>query len=64
MKKLGIILLFLALSTGFILADDNNKLAYQIADNTFFDPTRKEQTKEAYDFHVDYRLEVGFVQHW
>ena len=56
MKKLGIILLFLALSTGFILADDNNKLAYQIADNTFFDPTRKEQTKEAYDFHVDYRL--------
>lgn len=41
MKKLGIILLFLALSTGFILADDNDKLAYQIADNTFFDPTRK-----------------------
>ena len=64
MKKLGIILLFLALSTGFILADDNNKPAYQIADNTFFDPTRKEQTKEAYDFRVDYRLEVGYVQHW
>ena len=49
MKKLGIILLFLALSTGFILADDNDKLAYQIADNTFFDPTRKEQTKELDD---------------
>ncbi len=34
----------------------------QIADNTFFDPTRKEKKKEAYRFEVKYRLEAGYVQ--
>lgn len=64
MKKSGIILLFLALYAGALWADDNKKPDYQIADNTFFDPTRKEQKTENYQFHVDYRLEVGYTQHW
>ena len=34
----------------------------QTADNTFFDPTRKDQKKEAYHFGVEYRLEVGYTQ--
>lgn len=33
------------------------------AEETFFDPTRKQsKEKEAYHFVVDYRLEVGYVQ--
>ena len=64
MKKSVLILSLLALFTGIIWADEPKKPDYQIADNTFFDPTRKEQTKEVYQFHVDYRLEVGYVQHW
>ncbi len=34
----------------------------QIADNTFFDPTRKEKKKEDYHFEVVYRIEAGYVQ--
>lgn len=34
----------------------------QIADNTFFDPTRKEKKKDIYEFEVKYRLEAGYVQ--
>lgn len=36
----------------------------QIEDNTFFDPSKKEEAQEPYSFSVDYRLEVGFVQNW
>ena len=34
----------------------------QTADNTFFDPTRKETKKQEYHFGVEYRLEVGYTQ--
>ena len=42
-------------------ADDHNKPAMQIADNTFFDPTAKRDADE-YQFRVEYRLEVGYNQ--
>ena len=34
----------------------------QVADNSFFDPTRKEKKQETYKFGVEYRLEAGYVQ--
>ena len=43
--------------------DDTKKPDMQIADNTFFDPTRKEKIEEPYVFSVDYRIEVGYAQH-
>ena len=46
-----------------LMADDRNKPAMQIEDNTFFDPTRKETKQQPYEFGVEYRLEVGYVQH-
>ena len=64
MKKSVLFLMLLTLYAGVIWADDNKKPDYQIADNTFFDPTRKEEKTENYQFHVDYRLEAGYVQHW
>ena len=64
MKKIGYILLFVCLGVGSLCADDRNKPAFQIEDNTFFDPTRKEETKEKYEFGMEYRIEAGFVQHW
>ena len=44
-------------------ADDVRKPATQLADNSFFDPTRKEKVEEPYHFGVEYRIEVGFTQH-
>ncbi len=44
-------------------ADDIRKPTEQIADNTFFDPTRKEKKEELYEFGVEYRVEAGYVQH-
>lgn len=34
----------------------------QTADNTFFDPTRKEKKNEVYRFGVEYRVEAGYIQ--
>ena len=64
MRRIAFIVLLVSLGVCTLWADDNKKPDYQIADNTFFDPTRKEQKKEQYTFHVDYRLEAGYVQHW
>ena len=64
MKKIVYILLCVCLGVGSLWADDRNKPAFQIEDNTFFDPTRKEDAKEKYEFGVEYRVEAGFVQHW
>ena len=50
------------LSCGSVLADDVKKPDLQIADNTFFDPTKK-QTQEEYHFGVEYRIEAGYAQH-
>jgi len=63
MKKTSCILFLLVLSIGALWADDTKKPAYQIADNTFFDPTRKVEKEQSYQFSVDYRLEVGYAQH-
>lgn len=63
-RRIATILFLLSLCAISIWADDINKPAYQIADNTFFDPSRKEVKEDPYIFHVDYRLEVGFTQHW
>lgn len=46
-----------------VCADDIRKPDTQIADNTFFDPTRKEVVEERYQFGVEYRIEAGYVQH-
>ena len=64
MKRIATILCLVSLCAASAWADDINKPAYQIADNTFFDPTRKEVNDEAYLFHVDYRVEAGYAQHW
>lgn len=53
----------LAVCLSPLLADDTKKPAEQLADNTFFDPTRKEKEVEHYQFGVEYRIEAGFVQH-
>ena len=60
MKKIFVIILCLAGMSAY--ADDLNKPALQIADNTFFDPTKK-KVEEAYQFGMEYRLEAGYVQH-
>ena len=43
-------------------ADDVRKPDLQIADNSFFDPTKK-VVEDTYQFGVEYRLEAGYVQH-
>ena len=63
MRRIGYILLLVLVSAS-IWADDSTKPGYQIADNSFFDPTRKQDKKEPYVFSVDYRIEAGYVQHW
>ena len=42
-------------------ADDVRKPDYQLADNSFFDPTRK-KAEEAYHFGMEYRIELAYVQ--
>ena len=64
MRRIGYIVLFVCLCAGALWADDRIKPAMQIEDNTFFDPSKKEEAQEPYSFSVDYRLEVGFVQNW
>lgn len=64
MKKLGIIVLFVCLGASALWADDRNKPAMQLEDNTFFDPSRKAEQKKTYTFGMEYRVEAGYVQHW
>lgn len=61
-KRISILFLVCALCAG-AYADDKKKPDLQIADNSFFDPTKKKVEEEAYHFGVEYRLEAGFVQH-
>lgn len=63
MRRIGYIVLILCLGVTSLWAEDRKKPAYQIEDNTFFDPTRKEKQEQSYAFSVDYRIEVGYVQH-
>ena len=61
-KRYLYIALFIACALA-VYADDVKKPDTQIADNTFFDPTRKEVKVERYQFGVEYRIEAGYVQH-
>lgn len=62
-KKRYILFLFLMTLSGMMLgADNNTPPAFQIADNTFFDPTRKVEKERGYKFGVEYRLEIGYAQ--
>ena len=64
MKRIATIVFCISLCAAVAWAEDSNKPAFQIADNTFFDPSRKEVKEEPYSFRVDYRVEAGYVQHW
>lgn len=63
MKKVSATILFLCALCVSVLAEDVRKPDTRLADNTFFDPTRKEKEREEYHFGVEYRIEAGFVQH-
>jgi len=63
MKRGIIILLVVCLACPMVKADDVRKPEFQIADNSFFDPTKKDNKVEKYTFGVEYRVEGGFVQH-
>jgi len=62
-RRIEIIVLLAVLCAGALWAEDRKKPDYQIADNTFFDPTKKAETEQRYQFGVEYRLEVGYAQH-
>ena len=64
MRRILSIALLTVLCAGAVLADDSNKPAFQIADNTFFDPSKKVVKEDPYVFGVSYRVEAGYVQHW
>ena len=64
MKKVSATILFLCALCVSVLAEDVRKPDTRLADNTFFDPTRKEKEREEYHFGVEYRIEAGFVQHY
>ena len=51
---------FLSLACSSILMAQVSDM--QRADNTFFDPTRKQSAQQEYHFAVEYRLEAGYIQ--
>lgn len=57
MRKLFVLLCIA--STSLLMAQEPNM---QRADNSFFDPTRKQKVEEVYHFGVEYRLEAGYIQ--
>lgn len=57
MRKIAFILLLLS-SIGLAAQTPD----IQRADNSFFDPTRKQTQVEEYHFGVEYRLEAGYIQ--
>lgn len=61
-KKYLLIILLMSLSISTLWADNTVPPAYQIADNTFFDPTRKTVQESRYQFRVEYRIEAGYAQ--
>lgn len=62
MKRITILLSFVCCAL-CVWAQDSQQPGFQIADNTFFDPTKKEKKAEPYVFDVEYRIEAGYVQH-
>ncbi|MCQ2311230.1 MAG: PorT family protein [Paludibacteraceae bacterium] len=55
--KQYLIILFACVASGLVMAQD-----LQTNDLSFFDPDANKE--EVYKFHVEYRLEGGYVQHW
>ena len=64
MKRIFVTLLICACGIGMWADDKTRTPDLQIADNSFFDPTRKTRTEEPYKFGVEYRIEFGFAQHY
>lgn len=60
MKKILILSVF-CLLCAVLYADDVRKPDYLLADNSFFDPTKK-KAAEAYRFGMEYRLELAYIQ--
>lgn len=61
-KRLSLLLIFCALCV-CTRAEDVRKPDLQMADNSFFDPTKKKVEEQPYRFGMEYRLEFGYVQH-
>ena len=61
-RFIGLFLCFLLVLP--VLSDDAKKPGYQIEDNTFFDPDKKVEKEAPYQFGMEYRLEVGYMQNW
>jgi len=64
MKSKRIIIAALCL-LAFVYAQAQDKHApdLQMADNSFFDPTKKKVEEQTYHFGMEYRLEAGYAQH-
>ena len=64
MKSERIVIVALCL-LAFVCAKAQDKHApdLQIADNSFFDPTKKQVEQQEYHFGMEYRLEIGYAQH-
>ena len=61
-KRLSLLIYLCALCV-CAYAEDVRKPDLQMADNSFFDPTKKKVEEEQYKFGMEYRLEIGYVQH-
>lgn len=61
-KKRYVLILILVCLGALEMVADNTTPEYQIADNTFFDPTRKAEKEQSYQFQVEYRIEAGYAQ--
>ena len=63
MKKIIYSILLSCVACVYAQAEDVRKPDTRLADNSFFDPTRKREVVEDYHFGMEYRIEAGFVQH-
>jgi len=63
MKDRIIIVALCLLAFVYAQAQEKHAPDLQIADNSFFDPTKKQVEQKEYHFGMEYRLEVGYAQH-
>jgi len=62
MKKSTLLIVLLTLAIFCIAQDKSKQPDLQTTDSEFFDPTRKEKKDNDYQFAVNYRFEVGYIQ--